>query len=107
MPATSHLQFLTDRNGFFGTTDDMVGSNRSASPIMTVWIWDLSSSTMHKSPHLPESEDTAARSIDAAAALRKALRKLRFSSPVAHVYNPLEYAWGCYESYLRRYASGP
>jgi single-strand selective monofunctional uracil DNA glycosylase len=45
--------------------------------------------------------------VDAAAALRRSLKKLRFSAPVAHVYNPLDYAWGCYESYLRRYASAP
>jgi single-strand selective monofunctional uracil DNA glycosylase len=47
------------------------------------------------------------RLVDAAAVLKKNLQKLRFSAPVAHVYNPLDYAWGCYESYLRRFASAP
>jgi single-strand selective monofunctional uracil DNA glycosylase len=28
---------------------------------------------------------------------------LRFGPPVTHVYNPLEYAWGNHEAYLRRY----
>src|SRR5690242_15635582 len=52
------------------------------------------------------AHDTVTGLLKAAAALREDLRKLRFSSPVAHVYNPLEYAWGCYEAYLRRYAAG-
>ena len=47
------------------------------------------------------------RLVDAAAVLKKNLQKLRFSAPVAHVYNPLDYAWRCYESYLRRFASAP
>ncbi len=37
--------------------------------------------------------------------LLKALRKLRFSPPVVHVYNPLEYARQSYDSYLHRYAA--
>ena len=39
--------------------------------------------------------------------LRDAVGKLRFAAPVAHVYNPLEYAWPAHEAYLRRYAKGP
>ena len=39
-------------------------------------------------------------------ALLKELRKLRFSPPVTHVYNPLEYARKAYDAYLQRYA-GP
>lgn len=35
------------------------------------------------------------------------LSRLRFAAPVTHVYNPLEYARGCYEDYLRRYGQGP
>jgi single-strand selective monofunctional uracil DNA glycosylase len=35
------------------------------------------------------------------------LRPLRFTPPVAYVYNPLEYAIEAYELYLRRYADGP
>jgi single-strand selective monofunctional uracil DNA glycosylase len=32
---------------------------------------------------------------------------LQFSSPVSHVYNPLDYAWTAYESYLRSFAAEP
>jgi single-strand selective monofunctional uracil DNA glycosylase len=35
------------------------------------------------------------------------LRPLRFTPPVAYVYNPLEYAKEAYELYLQRYADGP
>jgi single-strand selective monofunctional uracil DNA glycosylase len=31
--------------------------------------------------------------------------RLKFSAPVAHVYNPLDYAWPAHEMYLRRYAA--
>ena len=36
-----------------------------------------------------------------------ALRPLKFSAPVTHVYNPLEYARKPYSMYLRRYAKPP
>jgi single-strand selective monofunctional uracil DNA glycosylase len=39
--------------------------------------------------------------------LLKNLRVLRFGPPVAHVYNPLEYARPVYEQYLARFADGP
>ncbi len=50
---------------------------------------------------------TAARVIEAAHILRDAVDRLRFAAPVAHVYNPLDYAWTAHEAYLRRYAAGP
>jgi single-strand selective monofunctional uracil DNA glycosylase len=31
---------------------------------------------------------------------------MRFAPPVAHVYNPLDYAWPGHEAYLRRYGNG-
>jgi single-strand selective monofunctional uracil DNA glycosylase len=31
---------------------------------------------------------------------------MRFSAPVSHVYNPLDYAWAGHEAYLRRYGNG-
>jgi len=31
---------------------------------------------------------------------------MRFSAPVAHVYDPLDYAWAGHEAYLRRYGGG-
>jgi single-strand selective monofunctional uracil DNA glycosylase len=39
--------------------------------------------------------------------LSEDLHPLRFSNPVTHVYNPLEYAWKSHEAYLRRYGQGP
>ena len=38
--------------------------------------------------------------------LREELGKLRFGSPVASVYNPLEYAWEPCRDYLTRYGAG-
>jgi single-strand selective monofunctional uracil DNA glycosylase len=43
----------------------------------------------------------AARELSAQAA------RLRFAAPVAHVYNPLAYAWDAHEEYLRRFGRGP
>jgi len=39
--------------------------------------------------------------------LLEELTSLHFSPPVAHVYNPLGYAWAPYASYLEKYASTP
>ncbi len=44
--------------------------------------------------------------VAAARCLRDALRGLRFSRPVTHVYNPLDYAWTAHELYLRKYGNG-
>jgi single-strand selective monofunctional uracil DNA glycosylase len=50
---------------------------------------------------------TAAALLDAARALSAELAPLRFAPPVAHVYDPLQYAWAPYEAYVRRYGAGP
>src|SRR5438270_7364781 len=50
---------------------------------------------------------TSAKLIAAAQRLSVAVGKLRFGSPITHVYNPLEYAWRAYEVYLRRYGNNP
>ncbi|MCU0605731.1 MAG: single-stranded DNA-binding protein [Desulfobacterales bacterium] len=42
-----------------------------------------------------------------AAELAKEMERLRFSPPVAHVYNPLEYAWEPHRRYLQRYGTPP
>jgi single-strand selective monofunctional uracil DNA glycosylase len=36
--------------------------------------------------------------------LRKGVSKLKFRTPVAWVYNPLDYAWLSYQAYVSRYA---
>ena len=49
----------------------------------------------------------AARVLKASAALRDEVDSLHFSDPVAHVYNPLRYAWPMHEAFVRRFGSGP
>lgn len=44
--------------------------------------------------------------LDIADALAAELRTLRFGSPVAYVYNPLEYAREAHSEYVRRYGRG-
>ena len=57
-----------------------------------------------RSPH--PADATSQRLIDAAARLRDELEALRFAPPVAHVYNPLQYAWEAHVAYLSRYGQG-
>ncbi len=45
--------------------------------------------------------------VGAAVELRAAVDALRFAPPVAHVYDPLGYAWAPHERYLRRFGDGP
>jgi single-strand selective monofunctional uracil DNA glycosylase len=45
--------------------------------------------------------------LEAARDLSASLAPLRFAAPVAHVYDPLRYAWAPYEAYVRRFATGP
>ncbi|MGD9943946.1 MAG: uracil-DNA glycosylase family protein [Burkholderiaceae bacterium] len=49
---------------------------------------------------------SASALIDAARELDRRVRRLSFSPPVAHVYNPLDYAWAGHEQYLRRFGDG-
>lgn len=51
----------------------------------------------------------AARNLPLIAAARKLAVQadsLRFKPPVAHVYDPLDYAWDAHEKYLRQYGGG-
>jgi len=48
----------------------------------------------------------AAALIEAAETLSLDVGELRFSAPVSHVYNPLDYAWAPHEQYLRRFGAG-
>jgi single-strand selective monofunctional uracil DNA glycosylase len=52
------------------------------------------------------SSSSLARLLRLARQLNDELQQLRFSPPVSHVYNPLDYAWPVYEGYLRKFASG-
>ena len=38
--------------------------------------------------------------------LSDAVTRLRFKPPVAHVYNPLDYAWAAHEMFLRKFGGG-
>lgn len=42
----------------------------------------------------------------AAQKLSREVGGMSFSAPVTHIYNPLTYAWGCHEQYLRRFGEG-
>jgi single-strand selective monofunctional uracil DNA glycosylase len=48
----------------------------------------------------------SAQLIAAAQELRAAVHRLKFPRPVAHIYNPLDYAWPAHEKYLRRFGGG-
>jgi single-strand selective monofunctional uracil DNA glycosylase len=37
--------------------------------------------------------------------LSRSLAALRFAPPIAHVYDPLQYAWAPYEAYVKRYGA--
>ncbi|MCW5556206.1 MAG: single-stranded DNA-binding protein [Verrucomicrobiae bacterium] len=50
---------------------------------------------------------TAHKLIQAAQVLCANVEHLKFSPPVAYVYNPLVYAWRAHETYLRRYGGRP
>ncbi len=51
--------------------------------------------------------DPTNRLIAAAQSLCRSIDRLEFGTPVAHVYNPLTYAWPAHELYLRRFAATP
>lgn len=44
--------------------------------------------------------------VDAAHALCTAVEVLRFSAPVTHTLNPLDYAWAPHEQYLQKFGAG-
>ena len=50
--------------------------------------------------------NTSQQLIAAARELSDQAGRLEFAAPVAHVYNPLTYAWPAHEEYLRRFGAG-
>ena len=56
-------------------------------------------------PSMSKRTSISDRLVRAAAELRDAANKLKFASPVAFAYNPIEYAWLAHEAYIRRYAA--
>jgi single-strand selective monofunctional uracil DNA glycosylase len=51
------------------------------------------------------SSATAPQLLATARELSRTLAALRFAPPIAHVYDPLQYAWAPYEAYVRRYGA--
>jgi single-strand selective monofunctional uracil DNA glycosylase len=52
-------------------------------------------------------DTTSQQLIAAARELAAQVDGLKFKAPVAHVYNPLDYAWPAHELYLRKFGAGP
>jgi single-strand selective monofunctional uracil DNA glycosylase len=50
--------------------------------------------------------NTSASLLASAQQLCAAVAPLRFSAPVTHIYNPLDYAWAGHELYLKKYGQG-
>jgi single-strand selective monofunctional uracil DNA glycosylase len=50
-------------------------------------------------------QDFAERMIKAGRELGAAVARIKFQTPVTHVYNPLDYAWEPHEAYLRKFAN--
>jgi single-strand selective monofunctional uracil DNA glycosylase len=50
--------------------------------------------------------ETSQQLIAAARELSESVGRLKFAAPVAHVYNPLTYAWSAHEEFLRRFGNG-
>jgi single-strand selective monofunctional uracil DNA glycosylase len=48
---------------------------------------------------------TASQLLASARELSRTLAALRFAPPIAHVYDPLQYAWAGYEAYVTRYGA--
>lgn len=57
-------------------------------------------------PTPPAASRVANELLAAARELSQALGRLAFAPPVAHVYNPHDYAWAPYEAYVTRFATG-
>lgn len=56
---------------------------------------------------VPEPAMLTAPLVLTARSLREDMKQLRFSAPVAHIYNPLDYAWEPHLDYLLRYGASP
>jgi single-strand selective monofunctional uracil DNA glycosylase len=49
---------------------------------------------------------TAKALLSAARTMSRALGKLEFAAPIAHVYDPHQYAWAPYQIYVKRFGTG-
>lgn len=62
---------------------------------------------MASSRSVTTTDSSVAALLDAARTMSDALAMLRFSAPIAHVYDPLRYAWAPYEQYVTRFGRAP
>ncbi len=64
---------------------------------------------MAKTPPEPNSSQSPAvtAALEAVQELREEVDAMTFAPPVAHVYNPLDYAWECHADYIRRFLHSP
>lgn len=53
-----------------------------------------------------KSNTTSLHLIAAARSLSMQVGRLKFPSPIAYIYNPLDYAWAAHELYLQKYGGG-
>ena len=80
-----------------------------ATPQQSAQDWmqhDAAGQTRSRTRRSRPSRDVASQVIAAARRLSREVAPLRFGPPVAHVYNPLSYARGGHEAFVRLYAGG-
>jgi single-strand selective monofunctional uracil DNA glycosylase len=79
-------------------TNSRISSNNTAVVMPAPW-------RQRRSSNRPANSSGADGIHAAAKALATAVEALKFSAPVSHVYNPLDYAWTAHELYVRRFAT--
>jgi single-strand selective monofunctional uracil DNA glycosylase len=65
--------------------------------------WPLLDGPDLKGPGLASSKSIAPAVLAETAALRESISHLDFSTPITHVYNPLEYAWDTHRCYVEKW----
>lgn len=79
----------------------MTGSQRSSDSIAGFGAPDRSAA---RATHTMNAS-IAHQLLASARELSQTLAMLRFAAPIAHVYDPLQYAWAPYEAYVTRYGA--
>lgn len=54
---------------------------------------------------MPRPSALATKVLDLSEELIENISSLKFSDPITHIYNPLEYAWDSWKQYVIRYGS--
>jgi len=90
----------------FHKTKTLLSNSCAAALPRSLWRKRLHHSYRTRQSQLMLNSTTADQLVEAADILRAAVDQLKFSSPVAFVYNPLRYARPAHETYLRRFGNG-